>query len=186
MPSSLDRCAPIPSDLLVPEEGPAPRNVAAHSHWRTPLDQNSLGYSRNWGGASRAVQQRVVDEVIRQMPGHALRETGFALAVARFESGFNPDAAAGTSSASGVGQFIEATGRAYGLTEANRFSLVDGVTALLQHLRDIRRTVSPTDEARLYGIYHDGPTLQHGGMEKARRFVIPLADRFERWLRTCR
>jgi putative chitinase len=45
------------------------------------------------------------------------------LAIAHTESGFNPDAAAGTTSASGLGQFVDKTGEAYSLNDNNRWDV---------------------------------------------------------------
>lgn len=55
------------------------------------------------------------------------------MAIARVESGFNPDAAAGTTSASGLGQFVDRTGEFYGLNDNNRFNVSANATALIQH-----------------------------------------------------
>jgi len=113
------------------------------------------------------------------------------LAVARVESGFNPDAAARTTSASGLGQFIDRTGRAYGLNAENRFELGPGVKAFLKFLGETLKSArqqissaSPQDiYARSYGLYHDGPSLAHGGEEIARRNVLPMARVVSEWMK---
>lgn len=62
------------------------------------------GNSRIWGDISRENQARVIDLIIEICTRYKLsyRETAYVLLMARVESGFNPDAAAGTTSAAGI------------------------------------------------------------------------------------
>ncbi|OUL16964.1 hypothetical protein B0X78_03015 [bacterium AM6] len=102
--------------------------IKSWSHYREPIDQSDgrlHGNSRRWGDATPEVQSRVIDTLIESAREKGLtpRETAHVLAIARVESGFNPDAAAGTTSASGLGQFIDKTGNHYHLNNRNRFDV---------------------------------------------------------------
>lgn len=69
------------------------------------------GFSRIAGDISpevrRAVIDLIIDEAVRR--GHSIRDIAYILLIARLESGFNPDAAACGSSASGVMQITDIT-----------------------------------------------------------------------------
>lgn len=69
------------------------------------------GKSRIWGDISPEGQALVIDLIIEVCTRYKLsyREIGYVLLMARVESGFNPDAAAGTTSAAGIGQYTKAT-----------------------------------------------------------------------------
>lgn len=69
------------------------------------------GNSRVWGDISPQGQALVIDLIIEICTRFKLgyREIGYVLLMARIESGFNPDAAAGTTSAAGIGQYTKAT-----------------------------------------------------------------------------
>lgn len=69
------------------------------------------GNSRIWGDISPHNQALVIDLIIEIGTRYKLsyREIGYVLLMARVESGFNPDAAAGTTSAAGIGQYTKAT-----------------------------------------------------------------------------
>ncbi|MCB0325008.1 MAG: transglycosylase SLT domain-containing protein [Bdellovibrionales bacterium] len=114
-------------------------------------------------------------------------QAALVLAIVRAESGFNPDAAARTSSASGLGQFIDRTGAAYGLTNANRFDLKAGARAVVLHVKDLlgamrNKTGGGDDFSLLYGLYHDGPSLRSGGVAIGTAVVVPWQERFKLWL----
>ena len=163
-------------------------NIKAYSHYREPIDDapNRLaGNSRIWGDASPEVQSRVVDILIEAArdKGLSTRETAHVLAIARVESGFNPDAAAGTTSASGLGQFIDGTGRSYGL-HSNRFDAQDGARALVDHFIDNRHLANSRGqgEAYIYKYHHDGPTRDYGGLGLAKDKVLPFVDKYEKLL----
>ena len=81
------------------------------------------GNSRIWGDASQEVQRKVIDALVEaaKKDSFNVRRIALLLAMVKIESGFNPDAAAGTTSASGLGQFITGTGKGYGLNAQNRF-----------------------------------------------------------------
>jgi murein DD-endopeptidase MepM/ murein hydrolase activator NlpD len=69
------------------------------------------GNSRVHGDASPEVQDRIIDIIIEIGARYKLsfRDVAYILLMCKLESGFNPDAAAGTSSAGGLGQYTEAT-----------------------------------------------------------------------------
>ena len=190
---------PVPPSLLVQSSStssPArssPLPPIRRSHFLERLAPDALGNSRDWGDISQDNQRHVIQAIIANAQDRelSLDETAFALAVARLESGFNPDAASRISTASGLGQFIDATGHAYGITA--RFSLSQGIEALLQHLKDLGRTLErrrpfadrETKLAHTYWLYHDGPSLTSGGLEIAIQSVIPWYHQFRNWLTSC-
>jgi putative chitinase len=181
---------PIYDEMTQPR-GAAYRSdqIVAWSHYRTPIDASEgrlAGNSRRWGDASPEVQSRVVDRLVAasREAGLDARETAYVLAIARVESGFNPDAAAGTTSASGLGQFIDRTGAAYGLGDGNRFDARAQAEALVAHYidnRDLARSRGQ-GEAYIYKYHHDGPTRDYGGLGIAERQVMPYLDRYERFV----
>lgn len=69
------------------------------------------GRSRVWGDASDEVQDRIIDILVEIGVRYKLayRDIAHLLLFCRVESGFNPDAAAGTTSAAGLGQYTAAT-----------------------------------------------------------------------------
>lgn len=170
--------------------------VAGHSHYYDPIegcDLRACGRSRDWGDASEAVQRASIEELrsAAQRASFSLREQAFVLAVARVESGFNPDAAARSSSATGLGQFIDATGAAYGLDDSNRFDSGANAQALVAHLKFAlswtrARHVTAHDDRDLalaYAYHHDGPKLDSYGEEIAKNAVLPASRQFFSWLR---
>lgn len=161
---------------------------AAISHFSDPIpnDGQPHGYSRRPGDASEAVKTHVIDCIIKECADQGLskRDTAHVLAIARIESGFNPDAAAPTSSASGVGQFITRTGASYGLDNRNRFDLQDNVRALVEHYRDNKELAMSNGkgESWIYAYHHDGPGGGHGGLQLAKEHVMPYVDRYNKVL----
>ncbi|ETC89977.1 peptidoglycan-binding protein [Xanthomonas hortorum] len=159
------------------------------SHYREPIDSADgrlHGESRRWGDASPQTQSRVIDSLIdaSQDAGLSSRETAYVLAIARVESGFNPDAAAGTTSASGLGQFIDRTDQYYGVTTANRFDVQTQSQALVQHFidnRDLARSRGQ-DEDYIYKYHHDGPSKDYGGLALSRREIAPHLDNYTQFV----
>lgn len=163
--------------------------IASYSHYREPIDDSPgrlAGNSRIWGDASPEVQSRVIDALIESSREQGLtpRETAHVLAIARLESGFNPDAAAGTTSAAGLGQFIDRTGRSYGLNGSNRFDAVAASGALVRHFIDNRNLARSRGQGEeyIYKYHHDGPTRDYGGLGLANREVMPRLDEYERFV----
>ncbi len=170
--------------------GAAPK-VSARSHYNEPIlleGKRVHGRSRNWGDAEQSVRLAAMNEIIQQSTKAGLdkAETAFALAVARVESGFNPDAASRVSSAAGIGQFIDATAKAFGISSKQRFDLAANVKAMIaylkQTLQEARQAIPFGNSEQIfshaYGLYHDGPSLQSGGTEIGKTQVIPFIPSF--------
>ena len=164
--------------------------IKAWSHYREPVDHSPgrlAGNSRVWGDASPEVQSRVIDTLIESSRDAGLtpRETAHVLAIARVESGFNPDAAAGTTSASGLGQFIDQTGRHYNLNNQNRFAPDAQADALVAHFIDNRNLAVSRGQGEeyIYKYHHDGPTRDYGGLGLSNREVAPHLNEYETFVR---
>lgn len=183
----------MPNDIytnMVQPPGAAYRSnqIESWSHYREPIDESRAlhGQSRRWGDASPEVQSRVIDSLIESSreAGLSPRETAYVLAIARVESGFNPDAAAGTTSASGLGQFIDRTGKHYGLNNANRFDVDAQSDALVAHFVDNRNLARDRGQGEdyIYKYHHDGPTKDYGGLGLSQRKVAPHLDEYEQFV----
>jgi putative chitinase len=183
----------MPNDIytkMVQPAGAAYRSsqIESWSHYREPIDESRPlhGESRRWGDASPEVQSRVIDSLIESSreAGLTPRETAHVLAIARVESGFNPDAAAGTTSASGLGQFIDRTGKHYGLNNANRFDVDAQSDALVAHFVDNRNLARDRGQGEdyIYKYHHDGPTKDYGGLGLSHRKVAPHLDEYEQFV----
>lgn len=156
------------------------------SYYNTPIDRSSgrlAGNSRIWGDAPQETQKAAIDSILiaAKDRGLSTRETAHVLAIARHESGFNPDAAAGSSSASGLGQFIKKTGTAYNLTDTNRWNMQDQAEALVDHFVENRDETAKRGlgEDYIYALHHDGPRLDSGGLDISKQKVIPRIDSYE-------
>jgi hypothetical protein len=162
------------------------------THYRDPIDTTEgrlAGNSHIAGDASPEVQSRVIDALIEasQRAGLGTRETAYVLAIARLESGFNPDAAAGPTSAYGLGQFVEKTGKAYGITDANRGDVTKQAEALVAHFQDNARLVAKRGlgEEYIYKYHHDGPGEDFGGLAISQKRVMPVVDGYEKFVADC-
>jgi murein DD-endopeptidase MepM/ murein hydrolase activator NlpD len=92
------------------------KQIKEHSylHKKPNIDKPAgslAGRSRVWGDASNEVQDRIIDILVEIGVRYKLayRDIAHLLLFCRVESGFNPDAAAGTTSAAGLGQYTVAT-----------------------------------------------------------------------------
>ena len=154
--------------------------IVDHSHYNR--EPTAGGNSSKAGDASPEVQQEMIDLIIREgrAAGMSDEQIAYTLAIARHESGFNPDAAAGTTSAHGLGQFVDATGKAYGLTDEKRWDPQAQAKALVDHtlynykLADNRGY----DEDYVYAFHHDGPSLKYGGLDISKKHIRPMVDKF--------
>lgn len=166
------------------------------SYYTLPLQLTpgrAAGYSRRWGDASHGVQKKSIDAIIAAAKSHGLnmRETAHVLAIAFVESGFNPDSAAGTTTATSFGQFIRATGWTYGLNDSNRFELTPNAEAIVKHYiknRDIAKNRGHRDqdlEIMIYVYHHDGASNhdvnnpRSEGLRISKNQVIPYTDKIE-------
>ncbi|SFG74762.1 Murein DD-endopeptidase MepM and murein hydrolase activator NlpD, contain LysM domain [Duganella sp. CF458] len=163
--------------------------VKSYSHYKEAVDHSPgrlAGKSRIWGDASLEVQKAVIDKLIAAGKGAGMnvRRVAMLLAMVKIESGFNPDAAAGTTSASGLGQFINDTGRAYGLNNSNRFDVNASVKAVVKYFlaNEKLATKNKKPDVWVYKYHHDGPTLDYGGEALATGKFAKLADAYEKAL----
>lgn len=178
---------------LAPKVGAAYRDsqIVSYSHYLDDIVSSPgrvSGRSRRWGDASTETQQASVNSLIAASrdKGLTTRETALVLAIAGIESGYNPDAAAGTTSASGLGQFTDQTGKAYGLNKSNRWDVNAQANALVAHFLDNKRLADSRGQGEefIYKYYHDGPSLDYGGLAISRSEVIPLANEIYLWLQS--
>jgi len=150
------------------------------------VDRPFKGNSRKAGDISKEQQEEIMKMIIStgRKEGMSNREIALTLATVRFESGFNPDAAAKTSSASGLGQFINETGSKYGLTEENRWDVGMQVQAIVDHTADNIEMARKKgySEDYVYALHHDGPGLDSGGLKKSRQQVMPYVNLYEKML----
>lgn len=179
-------------DVMYAPRGPAYRDdqIKSYSHYNVPIDNSPgrlAGNSRRHGDASKEVQRGVVDLLVDAAKAHGLdrNDTVMILAMARIESGFNPDAAAGTTSASGVGQFVDMTAAPYGVTtNAQRFDARIGADALIRHYLANKKLATNYSGRELYvmiyAYHHDGPSLAYGGRGISESHVMPFFDLFQK------
>jgi len=156
------------------------------SHYDNAIDRSpgrAAGNSRIWGDAPAATQAAAIEALVRASQAAHLdnHQTALVLAIARTESGFNPDAAAGTTSASGLGQFVDRTAAAYGLGNANRWNVDAQAAALVHHFLDNQRLAQSRHQGDeyIYKYHHDGPSADYGGLAISTREVMPRAAAYE-------
>lgn len=161
-------------------QGQAPHR--SHYHAPIPNDGKLHGWSRNPGDAPDHVRAATVTAIIEECKSRNLSkpDAALVLAIARLESGFNPDAANPTSSASGIGQFIDKTASHYGLDAAKRFDLHAGAKALVDHYIDNKALAASRGQGAdfIYKYHHDGPSANSGGMALSRNEVMPYAKAY--------
>ncbi len=129
------------------------------------------------------VINRIIVVGLRQ--GLNEHDIGHLLAIVNLESGFNPNAANPTSSASGLGQFIDSTGQSYGLDETNRWDIDAQVKALVNIFKYDKEVASAQNlgDAGIYGAHHDGAAgvlkADAPGIELAHTKVLPKVAAYE-------
>jgi LysM repeat protein len=168
-------------------------NIKSYSYYNKPIvfkEGGLRGNSRIAGDASEEIQRRSMEAIVEQgiASGMTDRQIGLTLAIARHESGFNPDAAAGTSSASGLGQFINNTGKAYGITDETRWDIGIQAKALVEHTLDNIKLANKRKkgEEYVYKYHHDGPTKDYGGLKTGRMGVSPFINRYAQFAKNFR
>ena len=186
-----DRVTSVPnltgkSDNVYSSKGKSydPDKVKEHSYYNKPLVEEGIrGNSRIYGDASTAVQDASINAIVKAgiEAGMSKNDIALTLAIAKHESGFNPDAAAGTTSAHGLGQFINDTGTRYGLTDENRWDINAQARALVEHTKDNIQLAKKRGKGieYVYKYHHDGPNGNYGGLGIARKSVIPMLDTFK-------
>jgi len=171
------------TEELYGKKGGQDREPVKQSYFNTEIIEGGLrGNSRKSGDASIEVQQKVVNKIIEvggQM-GMTDYEIAYTLAIARAESGFNPDAASTDSSAAGVGQFINDTGSNYGITNKNRWDVDIQVQALVDHTLDNFETAKKKGYGNeyVYALHHDGIGLGGEGLSLSKENIMPFVPKY--------
>ena len=179
------------SNLLASSPGRAyPQSQVVHwSHYNDPIVTGPgtvAGNSHIWGDASATAQMASINALIQAAANAGLdtNETALLLSIAYVESGFNPEAAAGTTSASGLGQFINATGASYGLTSANMWNVNAQAQAAVDYFIDCSNKAANRgqDTSSIYAYWHDGlgtSGIAGAGYTISNNQVMPLVSQFE-------
>ena len=175
------------TERLYGKKGVQAGEPASQSYFNSEiLDRPFKGNSRKAGDISLDQQEKIMEMIINtgRQQGMSNREIALTLATVRFESGFNPDAAAKSSSATGLGQFIEDTGQKYGLTDENRWDVAMQVQAVVDHTQDNIEMANKKGygEEYIYALHHDGPALDSGGLDLSKKEVMPYVDAYEQML----
>jgi len=159
------------------------------THYRDPIDHSPgrvAGNSHIWGDASPEAQSKAIDAIITaaQKGGLDQHQTAYVLAMARVESGFNPDAAAGTTTAYGLGQFVGDTAKAYAITPQNMGDLTKQAEALVETYKDDATLAKKYghSEEYIYKYHHDGPAADFGGLELSKKYVMPYVAGYEKFV----
>jgi hypothetical protein len=168
---------------LYGKKGVQAGEVASNSYFNEPIVEGDLrGNSRAAGDISPELQQAIITKTIDvgSKLGMTDYEIAYTLATVRYESGFNPDASAKTTSAKGLGQFIDETGKAYGLTKDNLWDVDMQVQAILEHTADNFRMAAKKgySDDYVYALHHDGPSLSSGGLGLAKKHVMPYVPKY--------
>jgi Transglycosylase SLT domain len=146
--------------------------IAEQSYFKAPInygDGEIHGRSREGrdidAESKEIVKNKALD--IAKEEGLSTDQQAIFLATIDVESGFNPDAANRKSSASGLGQFIDDTGAAYGLDGTNNFKIEDNARALAKFMK---KETLPFAERKSdnfaeiaswsYAYHHDGGKKQ--------------------------
>lgn len=169
-----------------------PTKVKSRSFFYDPIESRiPCGKSRRWGDATPSNRIQCIDKLIARSIENGLSDeaTAYLISMIYIESGFNPDAAAISTSACGLGQFINATAKAYGLVKATRFDADENVRAILQLWTEleaiaIKQTSYLKDSDDLfitiYKYYHDGFARNYGGADIARTRILPLYNKLKK------
>ena len=165
-----------------------PSKIASYSLFKLPLgEQGGLrGNSRLWGDASPQVQGEVMQAILRAAGALSFYDQATLLATARLESGFNPDAAAASTSAAGVFQLTKKTAASLGVYGGAVFDTEANAEAAVKLLLSNRRLdtqsyagLTASQRAELdYAYHHDGPSLAYGGLELAQAEITPYIPQF--------
>ncbi len=175
-------------NLLSPKKGAYSKSqIVDRSYYDVPVDKTEgrlAGNSRIAGDASHEVQIESIKALQKAAKASDLddNDTALLLAIIRTESGFNPDAAAGTTSAHGLGQLVDGTAKNYGVTDDNRWNLETQAQAAADHYIDCyNKTVKlGQDSSHIYALWHDG--LYSGGngvgLPISNNNVMPYVPKF--------
>ena len=160
------------------------------THYREPIDHSPgrlAGNSHIAGDASPEVQSRSIDALIQasQKGGLNQHETGYVLAIARLESGFNLDAAAGTTTAYGLGQFTDGTGQGVGMNSSNRGDVTKQAESLVELYKQNAQIAKDRGQGEeyIYKYHHDGPSKDYGGLATSKEYVMPYVGKYEEFVK---
>lgn len=145
----------------------ATKTAPVKTHANEPIDaQKELhGSSRAAGDAPPEVQQKIIDIIIEEARKRKFnnRDIAYYIAIAKRESGFNPDAANPNSTASGVAQVVDDTGKTFHIDDRNRFNARASIQAGLDYFALLKAAViadfgsaSGIHEPLIYYCYHYG------------------------------
>tara|TARA_R110000744_G_scaffold85815_2_gene167745 strand:- start:874 stop:1788 length:915 start_codon:yes stop_codon:yes gene_type:complete len=183
--TSVDIASSLPASLLG-SKGSLKGDVASQSYFNKPLSGNFASFSRAAGDTTKEEKQKVINLIVGtgRQAGMSEREIAYTLATASVESGFNPEAAAHESSASGIGQFVNLTGKSYNINKDTRWNLEAQVQALVDHTVDniAMAKQKGLGEEYIYALHHDGPKLNRDGLSISREKVMPLVDKYLKYL----
>lgn len=159
----------------------------SRSYFNKPIPEGELrGNSRKAGDISVKSQEKIISRIVdygRRMD-LSDREIAIALATVRYESGFNPDAAAKSSSAVGLGQFVNQTWKnVTGGTDRN--SVDDQIQALFDLQTENTNIAEKKGygEEYIYAMHHDGPNLELNGLSKSKKHVMPFVPKYEKMIK---
>lgn len=164
-------------------------SISSLSNFNLPISQTPgrlAGFGRGWGQASADIQHQVMDLILTESSHLSVEDQAVLLGIARVESGFNPDAAATTTSASGVFQLVRETASNLDLSQDNLFNARENILAGVSLFEENTALVNQRfpglagneRAVMLYAFHHDGPSLSYGGAEIARRQLLPFLDDF--------
>lgn len=171
--------------IIVKQHGAGCKNSVNWSHYDEDIDTangRKAGNSRKWGDAPKDTQIAAIDAIIEACKRNqlSLYQAAHVLAITRVESGFNPDAAACSTSAAGLGQFIDKTGERYGLNDDNRFEIKPSADALVRIFKDncnfaLKHKLNGNElEIAIYQYHHDGTGgHDYGGRKISKEEVVP-------------
>ncbi len=165
--------------------------ISKNSHFNEPINvgfnpnkpTNISGRSRFWSDADTHIKMAVIHGILEESSGLPIEDKAILLAIAQHESGFNPDAASMSTSASGIFQIIDETGGALGILKGKHFDVNEnikaGVILYKENLGLLPRNLQGTNKAAyMYKLHHDGPTKDFGGLKIGHSKVVPLYKKF--------
>lgn len=185
-------------EILKPKKGAAYKEdqIESYSLLNTPISSGKVlcGKSRIYGDVDDQTYKKIIDIIISLCSRFDLtyKETAYTLLICLAESGFNPDAAAGTTSASGLAQYTVDTAKAFknraksvlgleiDMSGLNVFDTTIGsygvlVAFLFNRNLAIEWDFKDSDDKYwqlIYMLHHDGPGYytDDRGKERAKKF----------------
>lgn len=185
-------------EILKPKKGAAYKEnqIKSYSLLNTPISSGKVlcGNSRIYGDVDDQTYRKIIDIIISLCSRFDLtyKETAYTLLICLAESGFNPDAAAGTTSASGLAQYTADTAKAFknraksvlgleiDMSGLNVFDATIGsygvlVAFLFNRNLAIEWDFKDSDDKYwqlIYMLHHDGPGYytDDRGKERAKKF----------------